>query len=364
MLYFVIASANMDIMSYKPKFTITNKTADALAKVERARGFLDAAKLSEDWIDQMQNKALVSEAHHTTHIEGTQLTLEESEQLMAGINVNNVDSDDVQELLNYRDAFELVTEYIHDGGPITEVLIREIHKRLVKSVRGNSAAPGEYRRIPNYVVNSITKEIIYTPPDANEVPRLMAELVEWLRDGHEINPLIIAGIAQFQLVHIHPFLDGNGRTARLLSTLSLYKSGYDFKRLFSISEFYDRDRAAYYNAIQSVRENNLDLTKWVEYFVFGLSTQMQEVKQAGETVIKTDVLLMQVRQKGLKERPVKILEYILKESKATASELEKNLGINKRTLQRDLNKLIDMGLINVVGTSPTDPQKYYVANIS
>ena len=74
----------------------------------------------------------------------------------------------------------------------------------------------------------------------------MADLVQWLNREREIHPVLVSGIAQFQLVHIHPFLDGNGRTARLLSTLSLYRAGYDFKRLFTISEYYDRDRAAFY----------------------------------------------------------------------------------------------------------------------
>jgi Fic family protein len=78
--------------------------------------------------------------------------------------------------------------------------------------------------------------------------------------------VLVAAIAQFQLVHIHPFVDGDGRTARLLSTLCLYRSGYDFKRLFTISEYYARNRAAHYRALQTVREQNLDLTGWLEYF--------------------------------------------------------------------------------------------------
>jgi len=72
--------------------------------------------------------------------------------------------------------------------------------------------------------------------------------------------------------HIHPFLDGNGRTSRLLSTLCLYRAGYDFKRLFTISEYYDRDRAAFYRAIQGVRERDMDMTGWLEYFLTGLAT--------------------------------------------------------------------------------------------
>jgi Fic family protein len=79
---------------------------------------------------------------------------------------------------------------------------------------------------------------------------------------------------------IHPFLDGNGRTSRLLSTLCLYRAGYDFKRLFTISEYYDRDRAAFYSALQGVREAGMDLTCWLDYFVEGLATQLLEVKLA------------------------------------------------------------------------------------
>ena len=129
-----------------------------------------------------------------------------------------------------------------------------------------------------------------------DVPPLMAELVAWLNAPTEIHPVLASGIAQFQLVHIHPFVDGNGRTSRLLSTLCLYRAGYDFKRLFSISEYYDRDRASFYAALQGVREQGMDLTGWLDYFVDGLATQMDEVRERGERVIRRDVI---ARKHGL-----------------------------------------------------------------
>jgi len=89
--------------------------------------------------------------------------------------------DDERELLNYRNAFELVSDCLGSGEPIVEGLIREIHKLLVRSVRGEAAIPGEYRHVQNYIVNSITREVIYTPPPALDVPRLMADLAKWLR---------------------------------------------------------------------------------------------------------------------------------------------------------------------------------------
>jgi len=151
----------MQNASFAPTFRITNRITAGLTHIERARGFLEAATLSENWVREMGNRALVLEAYHTTHIEGTRLTLDQAERLWQGDSVPEADPDDALELLNYRKAFDFVSEYLKSGDPITEGLVREIHKRLVEGVRGEAAAPGEYRRIQNYVVNSVTGETIY-----------------------------------------------------------------------------------------------------------------------------------------------------------------------------------------------------------
>jgi len=344
-------------MSFAPRFTVTNPVTAALTRIERARGFLEAAKLSEDWIRRMGARALVLEAHHTTHIEGTRLTLDQSERLWAGEHVPEADPDDTRELLNYRSAFAFVSGYLGDGGPITEGLIREIHKRLVEGVRGGAAEPGQYRRVQNYVVNSATREVVYTPPPAYDVAVLMGELVAWLNQEHGVHPVLASGLAQFQLVHIHPFLDGNGRASRLLSTLCLYRAGYDFKRLFTISEYYDRDRPAFYRAIQSVRERDMDLTGWLEFFTEGLATQLDEVKARGERAIRRDVL---ARVHGLSDRQVLAIGHVLEHGRLTIQEYEALCsGANRRTLQRDLEAMVDKGLLAERGTGPTDPTRYY-----
>lgn len=334
---------------FKPLFQISNQTANALTAIERARGFLEAATLSLEWLEKMQNKALVLEAHHTTHIEGTQLTLEESERLWQGQHLAEVNPDDAKELLNYREAFELVSNYVGDGEPITEGLIREIHKRLVQGVRGDSATPGLYRKIQNYVVNSKTKEVIYTPPPAYEISHLMQGLVDWLNEEEDIHPVLVSGIAQFQLVHIHPFLDGNGRTARLLSTLCLYRKGYDFKKLFTISEYYDRNRADYYKAIQSVRENDMDMTGWLEYFSEGLAVQLREIKDLGKQAIKQSLLS---KKHHLSERQGLAIDYMTTEGSLSIQQFEKMCPeVTRRTLQRELKDLIDRGLVRSSGTT-------------
>lgn len=327
---------------FQPRFTINNRITAGLTQIERARGFLEAANLSEDWIRDMGRRALVLEAHHTTHIEGTHLTLDQAENLLAGRAVPEADPDDARELLNYREAFAFVSEHLEHGGPISEGLVREIHRKLVAGVRGGSADPGEYRKIQNYVVNGATGETVYMPPPAYDVPILMAEMVRWLNGEAEVHPVLVSGIAQFQLVHIHPFLDGNGRTSRLLSTLCLYRADYDFKRLFTISEYYDRDRPAFYKAIQNVRGHGMDMTGWLEYFVDGLTTQLAEVKQRGEQAIRRDVL---AKAHDLSERQKRALGHLLERDGLTIQEFERLCPkTSRRTLQRDLKGMVEAGL--------------------
>ena len=323
--------------------------ANDLTKIVEFKGFLDAVVLSEDWIREMQNRALILEAYYTTHIEGTQLTLEQSKQLLEGQTLENADPDDAKELINYRDAFDLVADYLGSELPVTEGLIREVHKRLVKGVRGNAAAPGEYRKIQNYVVNAKTKETVYIPPPAYEIQRMMQELVSYINKTSDVHPVFLSGIAQFQLVHIHPFLDGNGRSARLLSTLCLYRKGYDFKQLFTISEYYDKNRKDYYEAIQGVRKNNMDMTGWLEYFTHALAEQMQAIKMKGEAVIRADIL---TKRHKLSNRQAKAVQYILQYGELTIKDFVQVCSdVPRRSLQRDLKNLVNEGLVITEGAT-------------
>ena len=330
---------------FTPKFAITNKTNNNLAEIERARGFLEAAELKREWLSEMQNRALILESHHSTHIEGTELTLEQAKRILSGEKVEGVDAEDERELFNYKKAMDYVSRYVKVEEPVTGDIIRDIHKILVESVRGGSAKPGNYRAVRNYIVNSRTREVIYTPPPASEVEKLMDDLVDWINIAKDISPVIVAGITQFQFVHIHPFLDGNGRTARLLCTLILYKTGYDFKKLFSISEYYDKNRKDYYDAIQNVRENNMDMTSWPEYFTDALKSQMIDVKSRGEKIIRKDVIKERARNLNLNERQIKVLEYLTDNDSITRAQYVKMFNVSLRTANYDISEMEKLNLI-------------------
>ena len=347
-------------MGFNPKYTITPKINKALVEIERVRGFLDAVKLKDDWIADMKQKALILESHHSTHIEGTALSLEQAKSILEGGKVKGVNRDDERELLNYKKAMDFISKYLGKDDPVSEGIVRELHKILVKGVRGENADQGNYRKIQNYVVNSRTREVVYTPPAPLDVPHLMREFTDWVSKAEDVSPILVAGIAQFQFVHIHPFIDGNGRTARLLSTLILYKTGYDFKRLFTISEYYDKDRLSYYQAIQTVRKNNMDMTTWLEYFVGGLRSQMTEIQAKGEQLIKQDSQLQKIKKMGLNKRQEKAVKHLIIKGTLSVNEYQSVVSCIRRTAQRDLEELVEKKIIKIVAKSATDPTKHYI----
>jgi len=349
-------------LPFLPKFKITVEINQALIEIERVRGFLEAIKLKDNWISDMQKKALILESHYSTHIEGTAINLEQAQDILSGKKLKDINRDDEKELLNYKKAMNFISKYLGKDNSISEGLIRELHKILVRDVRGANAHPGEYRVIQNYIVNSLTRKIIYTPPPPPlEVSHLMKEFIEWVNANiKKLSPVIVSAISQFQFVHIHPFIDGNGRTARLLSTLILYKTGYDFKKLFTISEYYEKDRLAYYAAIRSVRKNKMDMTVWLDYFIAGLRSQMKGIQDKGKKIIENDIKLGKIEKIGINIRQEKAIRFIIKNGKIAVSNYQKVTSCIRKTAQRDLDDLVKKKIIKAIAKSSTDPTKHYI----
>jgi Fic family protein len=148
----------------------------------------------------------------------------------------------------------------------------------------------------------------------------------------------------------------------MVSALVMSRGNYNFKRLFTLSEFYDRDPSAYYGTLQSVRGHDMGMTGWLEYYVGGLATQMQEVQNKGEQVIKTGILQIKAGAAGLSGTALSVFSAILKGGNNTPSALEAKLHISRSTLQRHLRSLIAAGLIRAVQSSTHDPTAHYEAN--
>jgi Fic family protein len=235
---------------------------------------------------------------------------------------------------------------------ITEPLIKKLHRVIVDRILPPEDA-GEYRKKQVVIRNSENGEVTFRPPPAIEVPFLMREFLYWLNHttSEQLHPVLKAGIAHHELVRIHPFIDGNGRVARVLATLILFLGGYDIRRFFSLEEYYDRDSASYYANLQKATQG--DLTAWLEYFTYGTAYEFEKVK---EKILKLsrDVKLKEKfgQQIFLTERQVKIIEY-LQEVGFLQNQQFSTLfpDLSEDTVLRDLKELIQKGLIKKVGST-------------
>jgi Fic family protein len=337
---------------FSPSFNITNKILTSIAKVEAVEEVIRHAPLLPLWEKKFQDEAIVRAVYHGTHIEGNRLGINEAKDVLLGKEVIGRPRD-IQEIINYRKVLEVIDEEAKKKiEKITEQLIKKLHRVIVDRILPPEDA-GEYRKKQVVIRNSENGEITFRPPPAIEVPFLMREFVYWLNQttSEQLHPVLKAGIAHHELVRIHPFIDGNGRVARVLATLILFLGGYDIRRFFSLEEYYDRDSASYYANLQKATQG--DLTAWLEYFTYGTAYEFEKVK---EKILKLsrDVKLKEKfgQQIFLTERQVKIVEYLQEVGYLQNQQFATLFpDISEDTVLRDLKGLMQKGLIKKVGST-------------
>ena len=189
-----------------------------------------------------------------------------------------------------------------------------------------------------------------------EVPFLIADFLEWMNKttNDDLHPALKAGISHYEIVRVHPFLDGNGRVARALSTLVLFAEGYDIKRFFSLEEHYDREPLRYYEALQSVGKNQGNLTDWLNYFAEGVAIELTRIKEKVKS-LSTDLKIKKSlggQQLALTERQIKIVEFVQEngflQNKAF---FELFPMISEDTVLRELKDLIKKGIVVKEGST-------------
>jgi cell filamentation protein, protein adenylyltransferase len=226
----------------------------------------------------------------------------------------------------------------------------EIHNLVTKNTLNNPDDEGILRNRQVRVVNSMGVTV-FMPPETAEVPQLMENFLEWFNSPEirEIDPVIAAGLTHYELVRIHPFIDGNGRTARIMATLVLYKSGFDLKRFFALDDYYDHDRPAYYAALQTVDPETIDVTEWLQYFTDGVAASIEKVKEKVLGLSKDVKVLKERGQIALKERQMKIVEWIVREGKITNRDIRNMFRISDNAALNEIRKLIKLEVIKRKG---------------
>jgi Fic family protein len=269
---------------WQPLYTLTPAISRHLVEIEMVRAFVVQIPLLPAVQSEIQNRARLRSTHSSTRIEGNRLTLAEAEQVLAGGKAPLPGSErDVEEVRSYWKALLSVEEWAARGAELTEELIQRLHAL----VEGRNP-PSHYRDGQSTIRDSEAGALVYLPPEARDIPTLMAGLVAWIRQAEEerLPPPLIAGLAHYQFVTIHPYDDGNGRTARLLATFLLQRDGYGLNGLVSLEEEHARDLATYYRSLAVHPHHNYyegrdtaDLTSWLDYFLTALTAAFATAKE-------------------------------------------------------------------------------------
>lgn len=372
---------------FYPIFSINNQILKNIGTIEGAKAVIDEAPLIPAYEKQFQQEAIVRTVHFGTRIEGNDLTFQEVAKLVEGQQITATERD-IQEVINYRNVVSYLEEIwsLYDANmPLpeektiptdkirpffySETLIKRIHELTTAKVIPEIDC-GKYRHQQVVLKNTRTGEIAHRPPPAIEVPYLVADFIDWLNNpsSREIHPAIRSAIAQYVLVAIHPFIEGNGRVSRAFAMLPLYVEGYDIRRLFSLEEYFDRNAEVYYNTLQSTHELSSDifkrdLTNWISYFTEALAIELSRVKEKVQSLSR-DIKLKQKlggKQLHLTERQIKLVEYMQQFGGLRMPDAQQLLPmVSDDTIWRDLKKLVDSGAVEKRGS--TKGAYYCLAN--
>jgi len=334
---------------YRPNFTITSEILNHIAEISASREVILNAPLLPKWEVKLKKEAIMKMAHHSTSIEGNKLTLDEVNRLLRGEEIAAWEKDK-KEVLGYVKVLEYIDKLGEEGADtITEDIVLKIHRLNTQGTLPDSEA-GHYRTVQVAVVNGLGR-VTFQPPEASHIPSLMNGFIAWLnsKEAKELYTVLVSGIVHYEFVWIHPFVDGNGRTARALATLILYLRGFDTKRFFALDEYYNEERSRYYAALQTVDPRTIEITPWLEYFTEGVAVSMGRVKQAILDLSVDRRLKEQRGQIYLNDRQMKILKYLQTNPRITISEIQKMFDISRDTANRDLKPLLENALVKRIG---------------
>lgn len=325
-------------MGYQPGFTITAPLTGRLEEIAALREKILGATIQVPWIPALQKDARVRNTHSSTAIEGNPLTLEEVRLLAEGQALPAATERSRREVLNYLAGLSFVERQSRKKRITHEDVLR-LHKIVASSVMDQGEA-GRYRDIRVRVGQ-------YLPPGPEMVSGLMAELVGWWNgDSIKWSPVITAGIIHYRFEEIHPFADGNGRVGRALALWELYRRGFDTHHIFSVDEFYWKDRPRYYRALEAVRRGGGDLSGWLEYTAEALHLTLESVW------VRVQRLAAQAGPKKIVLRPKQeLLLGMLRDRKSlTPRQIREGLAISKQGAMNLLNPLLEAGLVRRIGT--------------
>lgn len=323
-------------MSFKPNFEITFAIAQLLMRIEAAREAVTRLPITPALLKSLRRTARLQTTHYSTMIEGNRLSEAEVREVILHEGHFAGRERDEKEVLGFYAALDHVEKLAGESRRITETDLKRIHA-LVMGGGKKRVRPTPYRDGQNVIRESGTGYIIYMPPKAEDVPSLMGELIEWAGSDDGLPSPLRAGLAHYQYATIHPYYDGNGRTARLLATLILHRGGYDLKGIYCLEEYYARDLGAYYKAISLGPSHNYylgraeaDITPWLEYFCGGMADSFEAVSRNAEAEARKGADDSSALLRKLDGRKRKALALFEDKEEITSADIASLFGVGER----------------------------------
>jgi len=347
-------------MAFAPKYTITPAILKAISSIEISRHEIIDLPITASLIASLRESAKLASTHHSTAIEGNRLSPAEVREVIRGGGYFPNREKDEYEVRNYYEALAYMEERARGNDLIKEKDIQSLHGY---SFAGH-AKPTPYRDSQNVIRNG--KLVVYIPPKAEDVPILMADLVEWIHQSvkDEVPMPFIAGLAHYQLATIHPYYDGNGRTARLLATLILHKYGYDLKGIYSLEEYYARDLEAYYNALTVGSDEDYydghrataDLTGFLEYFVRGMAESFDKVRLQAESIRTKGGIDQSPILRNLSPKQRQVLKLFFVSQQVSSKDIAQFFQLGDRQARHLCQKWVLEGFLEVSDPAPKTRQ--------
>ena len=353
-------------MSFNPKFEITPDIARSLARIEAAKDSVTKLPITPAVLASLRETTRLRTTHYSTKIEGNRLSESEVKKVVLDKEHFPGRERDEREVLGFYAALDYVEELAADNTPLDETSVKKIHA-LVMGNGKKKVKPTPYRDGQNVIRDSLTKNIVYMPPTATDVPPLIKELMKWLENNQLLLPLQ-AGIVHYQYVTIHPYYDGNGRTARLLVTLILHKNGYGLKGIYCLEEYYAQTLAAYYQTLSIGPSHNYyfgrseaAITPWLNYFCGGMANSFEAIRRNAEEEENKGADDLHLLLLKLDTRQRKALDLFKNGKNITAKDLANLLNINTRTAQGICKKWVENNFLEVYGPAKRN-RSYILSN--
>ena len=341
---------------FEPKFAYTPKMVNELATIERLYGQLLGEKLIPSLALKLSQENLVLATHHSTSIEGNPLTPADVTNIVLGDQIPATKSE--KEVKNYFAVLNRIAVLAKEHKPITTDLTQKLHHELMLELEKD--ALGKFRDGPVFVGHKTKVELVvkHNPPfhSVKEIENALKEVYEWLTKKDELHPLIKAGIFHHEFAYVHPFFDGNGRLARVLTTYYLLLNNYEVSKFFILDDFYDIDRQLYSDTLHTADKG--DNTQWLEYFLEGIAVSLQgalarinDLKQKSLEEIKGEKRVI------VTSREEEVLQIVLDKKAIRTSDVQSSLSVTRQQAHALLHSLVKKGLLEKFGKTKTSYYK-------